>query len=309
MPYIRRQNVAGKRLKPSHIASYSARIAYRRPWRNCRLLSVLRPGVVGTARRIKVLMGEYLLANLLLALLVVRTLLPVSLAAKVKGIDFAERLRFVFNWFCAVVLLAISLPLFFLIGLAIKLDSTGPVFFAQQRVGVNRRRRQRRQNGDSFLDSCRNGDRRRENLYGKPFTVYKFRTMVIDAEKRCGPIWATKNDPRVTKVGQLLRKTRLDELPQLFNVLKCEMSIVGPRPERPFFVCKLAQQIKDYTRRLEVKPGITGLAQVENGYDSSVDDVKKKVGCDLTYIMSFGIKRDLLIMIRTVGVILGFRGI
>ncbi|MFH2056288.1 MAG: sugar transferase, partial [bacterium] len=202
-----------------------------------------------------------------------------------------------------------SLPLFFLIGLAIKLDSSGPVFFRQERVGFNRRNGDRRRRSDQQLHCKRNSDRRARDTHGQPFSVFKFRTMVVDAEKRCGPIWATRNDPRVTKVGRLLRKTRLDELPQLINVLRGEMALVGPRPERPYFVEKLAGQIDGYTNRLSVKPGITGLAQVENGYDGSVDDVRQKVKYDLAYIKSSNLKHDLVILIKTVGVVLGCRGI
>lgn len=153
----------------------------------------------------------------------------------------------------------------------------------------------------------RTGERRTQNQFGKPFEVFKFRTMVYDAEKRCGPVWATVNDPRVTRLGRLLRKTRLDEIPQLINVIRGEMLIVGPRPERPFFIEKLSREIDGYTRRLDVLPGITGLAQVENGYDGSIDDVRSKVRYDLEYIRRSSLRSDLKIMLRTVGVVLGCR--
>jgi lipopolysaccharide/colanic/teichoic acid biosynthesis glycosyltransferase len=194
------------------------------------------------------------------------------------------------------------------IALAIKLDSSGPVFFCQERVGQNRRRGERRRHNIRAIGALQRRERRKSNQYGRLFTVYKFRTMIVDAEKRCGPIWASRNDPRVTAVGRFLRRTRLDELPQLLNVLRGEMSIVGPRPERPYFVEKLAGEVDGYVRRLEVKPGITGLAQVENGYDGSVDDVRMKVKYDLSYIKSSSLKHDLLIMIKTIGVVLSLRG-
>jgi lipopolysaccharide/colanic/teichoic acid biosynthesis glycosyltransferase len=229
--------------------------------------------------------------------------------ARQSALTASTRLRLALHWLGALVLLALALPVFFLVGLAIKLDSSGPVFFRQERIGLNRRRSDRRRRGDCVLNCKRASDRRASNQYGKPFMVYKFRTMVVNAEKRCGPIWATKNDPRVTSVGRFLRKTRLDELPQLLNVLRGEMALVGPRPERPFFVDKLAGQVEDYTERLRVKPGITGLAQVENGYDGSVDDVRAKVSYDLNYIRTSSLKCDLVILVKTIGVVLGCRGV
>jgi lipopolysaccharide/colanic/teichoic acid biosynthesis glycosyltransferase len=200
-------------------------------------------------------------------------------------------------------------PFLLMLAILIKLDSEGPVFYGQERIGQNRRRDGRRRfQFDTSSDRRLNRDRRREDYFGVPFTVYKFRTMHKDAEKKCGPIWATRDDPRVTKLGRLLRKTRLDELPQLWNVFKGEMSLVGPRPERLHFVRRLAPQLSNYTKRLTVKPGITGLAQVEKGYDSSVGDVNKKLKYDLLYINSWSLWNDLKILAKTTLVVITGKG-
>lgn len=183
----------------------------------------------------------------------------------------------------AIICLLLCSVIFPIISLLIKLDSKGPVFYMQIRVGQNRRRRNRRKiNADIYTDR-RNKDRRKNNLYGKPFVIYKFRTMREDAEKKCGPVWASKNDPRITPLGRILRYTHLDELPQLINILKGEMSFVGPRPERPYFVAQLAAKIPGYLERLNVKPGLTGLAQINCGYDDSVESVVNKLKYDLHY--------------------------
>ncbi len=148
-------------------------------------------------------------------------------------------------------------------------------------------------------------DRRAENrrncdLYGKKFTLYKFRTMVDFAEKKTGPIWTISNDPRITVVGKLLRYFHLDELPQLFNILKGDMSFVGPRPERPFFISRNTDNIPGYEKRFLVKPGLTGLAQISCGYDTSIEDVKKKLVYDLEYINEKkSITFDMLILLKT----------
>ena len=132
--------------------------------------------------------------------------------------------------------------------------------------------------------------------------------MVVDAEKNSGPVWATQNDPRITRIGRFLRKTRLDEIPQFLSVLKGDMSLVGPRPERPKFVADLSTKVDNYTRRLDVKPGITGLAQVENGYDSSLASVNRKVQYDLQYIRSWSVLSDLRILAKTVVVVITGKG-
>jgi len=174
----------------------------------------------------------------------------------------------------------VTLPLFPLIALAIKITSPGPVLFRQVRTGKHE----------------------------KEFVLYKFRTMRTDAETKTGAVWAQKDDPRVTPVGKFLRKSRLDELPQLFNVLKGDMSFIGPRPERPEFVEKLKEQIPYYSHRHFVKPGITGWAQIKYPYGASVEDALEKLRYDLYYIKNLSITLDLLIFFETIKVILYSRG-
>ena len=206
----------------------------------------------------------------------------------------------------ALVLLVIFAPAMLLIALAIKIESPGgPVFYLQERVGVNRRRGR----SGSRRDRAATGkDRRRRPAEGRPFKIWKFRTMVPDAEKHTGPVWAAYDDPRVTRVGGFLRKTRLDELPQLINVLRGEMRLVGPRPERPHFVSRLVEGVPQYRERLQVPPGITGLAQVERSYDEDLDDVRTKLKYDLFYIENRKPILDLKILLKTLGVVIGRRG-
>jgi lipopolysaccharide/colanic/teichoic acid biosynthesis glycosyltransferase len=204
--------------------------------------------------------------------------------------------------------LVLTAPLMVAVALAVKLDSPGPIFYAQTRVGVNRRKRERRYCQYVGVSDLRDRDRRRDDYRGRPFDIIKIRTMVQDAEKLTGPVWATKHDPRITRIGRILRKARLDEIPQFWSVLKGDMSLVGPRPERPTFVRHLCQEVEGYERRLEVKPGLTGLAQVENGYDSSVASVAEKVRFDLTYIRGWSVWADVRILARTVVVVLTGRG-
>jgi len=185
-----------------------------------------------------------------------------------------------------------------LIALAVKLTSRGPVLYTQERVGLDRR-------------EPRGGEqnrRRRSDLGGRPFTIYKFRTMRVDAERESGAVWAQPEDPRVTPVGRLLRQYRLDELPQLLNVLRGEMNIVGPRPERPTIFAELRGHIAEYPLRQRAKPGITGLAQISHHYDRSLDDVRRKVHFDLEYIRRQSVREDLRIMLRTIPVVLFRRG-
>lgn len=205
----------------------------------------------------------------------------------------------------ATVGLLFGLPVMALIALAVKLDSPGPVFYGQDRVGRNRRRLQRsmRLFGNVFRI-----DLRRTDESGKVFRMYKFRTMRQDAEAKTGPVWATANDPRVTRVGRLLRKTRLDELPQLWNVFKGEMTLIGPRPERPEFVRQFSVAIPGYSDRHWVTPGITGLSQIRQGYDRCLDDVRRKVGHDLEYIRNRSPRLDLYILWCTVSVVFTGRG-
>ena len=172
-----------------------------------------------------------------------------------------------------------SLPVCIVAAIAIKLEDHGPVFYSQERIG----------------------------LYGKPFTVFKFRTMRTDAEK-FGAQWATKDDPRITKVGKFLRKTRIDELPQILCVLKGDMSMVGPRPERAVFIAKLREEIPFYISRLKMKPGLTGWAQVCHHYDTSTEDVKIKLQYDMYYFENMSLLLDFQILVRTVYVVLTGKG-
>jgi lipopolysaccharide/colanic/teichoic acid biosynthesis glycosyltransferase len=194
-----------------------------------------------------------------------------------------------------------------LLAVAIKLDSKGPVFYLQTRVGINRRARERRHGGLETQRNRRSRDRRKVLSHGAPFTIYKLRTMYTDAEND-GVRWASKGDSRITRVGYWLRLTRLDECPQFLNVLRGEMSLVGPRPERPPFIELLSGEVPGYLDRLRFKPGITGLAQVELGYDTDVDSVGNKVACDVDYITNFSLARDLSIIARTAKVVVTGRG-
>lgn len=204
--------------------------------------------------------------------------------------------------------LFLSAPFFLIIPVLIKLDSPGPVFYRQTRVGLDRRRSNRRVLATAIAPDRRSEDRRQLNQYGRPFTLIKFRSMVHNAEKHCGPIWARQNDPRITRLGAFLRRSRIDEIPQLVNVLLGHMSLVGPRPERPHFVSRFCDQISNYRSRLHVKPGITGLAQVRRGYDSTDEDVRRKVEYDLQYIQKWRPALDLYILLKTVRVVLSGRG-
>jgi len=170
-------------------------------------------------------------------------------------------------------LIALS-PLFLLLAAAVKFSSKGPVFYSQERVGLD----------------------------NKPFMMYKFRSMYTDSEFHSGPKWADKNDPRCTRIGAILRKTSLDELPQLFNVLKGDMSLVGPRPERPFFVQKFKEEIKDYMKRHRVKAGITGWAQV-NGLRGSSTSLQQRIQYDLYYIENWSLIFDIKILFKTIMVV------
>ena len=202
------------------------------------------------------------------------------------------------NVFIAAVALFVALPLLLLIAIAIKLTSRGPVFYTQERVGLDRRSSRPRPDDT----------RRTRDLGGQPFTIYKFRTMRVDAESHSGAVWATQNDPRVTAVGRFLRQYRLDEIPQLLNVMRGEMNIVGPRPERPTIFAELREHITEYPLRQRAKPGITGLAQIHHHYDRSLDDVRTKVRFDLEYIRRQSLREDLRIMFRTIPVVLFRRG-
>jgi lipopolysaccharide/colanic/teichoic acid biosynthesis glycosyltransferase len=202
------------------------------------------------------------------------------------------------NLFLALIALVLLLPVLAITALLVWLTSPGPVLYTQVRVGLDRR---------LPLDSSQN-HRRERDLGGQPFTIYKFRTMRVDAEHHSGAVWAQQRDPRVTPIGRLLRQYRLDELPQLLNVLKGEMNIVGPRPERPTIFAELREHIAEYPLRQRAKPGITGLAQINHHYDRSLDDVRTKVHYDLEYIRRQSVSEDFRIMLKTLPVILLRRG-
>ncbi len=202
------------------------------------------------------------------------------------------------NFLIAAVALFVALPLLLLIAIAIKFTSRGPVFYTQERVGLDRR----------TVNGQRESSRRSRDLGGQPFTIYKFRTMRVDAEAHSGAVWATQNDPRVTPVGRFLRQYRLDEIPQLLNVMRGEMNIVGPRPERPTIFAELREHIKEYPLRQRAKPGITGLAQIHLHYDRSMDDVRTKVRFDLEYIRRRSLWEDVRIMLQTIPVVFLRRG-
>ena len=211
----------------------------------------------------------------------------------------------------ALTCFAVLLPF---LALAIKLDSRGPVFYRQDRVGINRRESDRRDRSESSTVDlgerrCERStrDRRRVVSPGRQFSIIKLRTMYTDAEAD-GVRWAQRGDSRITRVGHLLRLSRLDEVPQFWNVLQGDMSVVGPRPERPRFIELLSNEVPGYLDRLRFKPGITGLSQVELGYDSDVESVHRKVETDVRYITGFSLRRDLAILFRTVAVVLTGRG-
>jgi exopolysaccharide biosynthesis polyprenyl glycosylphosphotransferase len=172
----------------------------------------------------------------------------------------------------SLVVLILGFPLWILVASAIRIESKGSVIYKQRRVGQE----------------------------GRIFTLYKFRSMYENAEEHTGPMWADKNDPRITHVGRFLRKAHIDEIPQFINVLKGDMSLVGPRPERPFFVDQLSRQIPLYKRRLKVRPGITGWAQIKHTYDQNVEDVRIKLQYDLFYIENMSLRMDSKILFRTI---------
>jgi sugar transferase (PEP-CTERM system associated) len=186
----------------------------------------------------------------------------------------------VFDIVCSLGLIVISAPIMLAAAIAIKLDSRGPVLYRQERVGLN----------------------------GRAFMVAKFRSMRQDAEKDGKPRWATVHDDRVTRIGAFMRKTRIDELPQLFNVLKGEMSLVGPRPERPFFVDQLTEKIPYFAVRQSVKPGVTGWAQVRYQYGSTIEDAAEKLQYDLYYVKNHSLFLDVMVLFETVAVVLTGKG-
>lgn len=194
--------------------------------------------------------------------------------------------------------LVLAAPIMVVVAILIKLTSRGPVFYAQTRVGLDQR----------TPGAGSDNRRRTKDLGGRPFRIYKFRTMQVDAEAASGAVWATPSDPRLTPIGGFLRQYRLDEIPQLFNVLKGEMNVVGPRPERPQLFEGLKENIEHYQHRQRAKPGITGLAQVSQDYDGCLDDVRRKVQYDLEYLRRRSLAQDIRIMVKTVPVVLFRKG-
>ena len=182
----------------------------------------------------------------------------------------------IFDIACAIVLILLAFPVMLVTAAFIRMESQGPIFYVQERVGLN----------------------------GRLFKVIKFRSMRTDAEKDGQPRWAAASDDRVTRVGRYIRKLRIDELPQLFNVLGGSMSLVGPRPERPYFVDKLTQEIPYFAVRQSIKPGVTGWAQVRYRYGASVEDSVEKLQYDLYYVKNHSLLLDLVVIFETVGVVL-----
>ena len=246
----------------------------------------------------------------------------------------SERANRAINIVLASVALLILSPLLVLIAVAVKLTSRGPILYTQIRIGVDQRfatdrrlRRERRDGCDRRAGMDRRGrierrsrlnrrtraslaiyGRRHEDIGGNPFRIYKFRSMCVGAECGSGAVWATRNDARVTPLGRVLRKFRLDELPQLINVLKGDMNLVGPRPERPSIFYRLRTEIPEYPLRQRTRPGITGWAQVRHSYDSCIEDVKQKIRFDLEYLRRKSLWQDITILVRTIPVVIFRRG-
>ena len=194
--------------------------------------------------------------------------------------EYQQFIKRVIDILMSIILLVALLPLSIFSVLTIKFTSSGSTFYIQRRVGKN----------------------------NHPFKLFKFRTMVENSESESGPVWASVNDPRITPIGRFLRKFRIDEIPQLLNVLKGDMSIVGPRPERPFFVEKLTARFPYYSRRLCLRPGITGWAQVVGNYDTTVENVENKLKHDFYYIENISMLLDIKIMFMTLIILVKGRG-
>lgn len=223
---------------------------------------------------------------------------PSSAMARSREYAFRVRACRALNVTVAAVGLLAAAPVMLLVAILVKLSSRGPVFYTQPRVGIDRRR---------GIPTPEQLSRRKYDAGGRVFTIYKFRTMSADSD-RAGQVWASEQDPRITRIGRILRKYRLDELPQLWNVLRGDMNIVGPRPEQPGIFQDLRGKVARYEHRQRVLPGITGWAQVNHPYDQCLDDVRRKVEYDLEYIERRSLTEDLKIMARTIPVMVGRKG-
>ena len=188
---------------------------------------------------------------------------------------YSKRLKRGLDILLSIIGLTLLLPSWFLLMIILKIDSKGPIFYRQKRCGKNE----------------------------KYFNIIKFRSMIIDAENKTGPVWSGLEDKRITRVGKFLRRLHLDETPQLINILKGEMSIVGPRPERPYFIKKLIKEYPFYQRRLKIRPGITGWAQIKQPFDTNVKDVRQKLKFDFYYIENLSFRLDIKIILNTIWVV------
>ncbi|MFQ5650653.1 MAG: sugar transferase [bacterium] len=263
--------------------------------------------VSGLSRRCKDLYSDMFVSPLFLAamvsiiLFIPKRLLKYNRNLLARGFRFARRvMKRGLDVFGALMGLLLSSLILLFLPILIKLDSHGSVLFKQKRIGKNRRKRDRRVVTVEIPYERRSKARRQDDLLGKPFMVYKFRSMRQDAEKKTGPVWASSDDPRITRIGRVLRPYHIDEIPQFVNVLLGEMSLVGPRPERPEFVSKLKKKIPDYQKRFKSKPGLTGLAQLNCGYDTTTEDVTQKLKFDLQYINNKQFMTDVRILWDTV---------
>lgn len=224
-------------------------------------------------------------------------------------------LKRTFDIFFAVLLIVITSPVLLLAAVLVKLTSPGGIIYSQTRVGLNLRKKKKKDRREEVHGLTADGserrkpgrDRREMNNFGRPFTIYKFRTMCSDAERH-GAQFAKESDARITAIGRILRRTRVDELPQLWNILKGDMSLIGPRPERPEFMKEFQEHIPNFVDRLGLKPGLTGIAQVVNGYDNELEGFRRKVSYDLMYLQNCSLWNDIKILLRTVRVVISGEG-